>query len=55
MNLYRLDLVHILRKMKINLDIYFLTSLWFLSVFYEGRSYKTFLGTTKKCENKNLS
>ena len=52
MNLYRLDLVHILRKMKINLDIYFLTSLWFLSMFYEGRSYKTFLGNKEMRKQK---
>ena len=31
---------------KINLNVYFHTSLWCL---------KTFKGTTKKCENKNLS
>ena len=33
------------------------TSLWCLKRFYEGLKgpHKTFSGTTKKCENKNLS
>ena len=41
---------------KINL-IFFHTSLWCLKRFYEGLKglRKTFWGTTKKCENKNLS
>ena len=40
---------------KINLNFH--TSLWCLERFYEGLKglYKTFWGTTKKCENKNLS
>ena len=42
---------------KINLSFYFHTSLWCLKRFYEGLKglHKTFWGTTKKCENKNLS
>ena len=38
---------------KINLNFYFHHTLWYLKRFYEG--HKTFWGTTKKCENKNLS
>ena len=39
------------------LNFYFHTSLWCLKRFYEGLKgpHKTFCGTTKKCENKNLS
>ena len=37
-------------KTKINLKFFFHISLWCLKRFYEGRK-----GTTKKCENKNLS
>ena len=42
---------------KIKLNVYFHTSLWCLKRFYEGLKglHKTFWGTTKKCENKNLS
>ena len=45
------------RREKINLNYYFHTSLWCLKLFYEGfwRPSKPFWGTTKKCENKNLS
>ena len=44
-------------KIKVNLNFYFHTSLWSLKRFYEGLKglHKTFWGTTKKCENKNLS
>ena len=44
------------RREKINLIFYFYTSLWYLKSFYEGVKglHKTFRGTTKKCENKNL-
>ena len=44
-------------KIKINLNCYFHFSLWCLKRLYEGLSglQKTFWGTTKKCENKNLS
>ena len=42
------------RKEKINLNFRFYTSLWCLERFYEGLN-KTFWGTAKKCENKNLS
>ena len=40
-----------------NFNFYFHTSLWCLKRFYEGLSSlrKTFYGTTKKCDNKNLS
>ena len=42
---------------KINLNIYFHSSLWCLKRFYEGLKgfQKTFWGNTKKSENKNLS
>ena len=42
---------------KIKLNLYFQTSLWCLKSFYEGLKglHKTFWGTTKKCENKNLT
>ena len=42
---------------KIELNFYFHTSLWYLKRFYEGLKglHKTFWGTTKKCENKNLT
>ena len=45
------------RREKINLNFYFQTSLWYLKRFYEGLKclHKTFWGTTKKSENKNLS
>ena len=38
-------------------NLYFHTFLWCLKRFYEGLKdlHKTFCGTTKKCENKNLS
>ena len=44
-------------KIKLNLNFYFHTSLWYLKRFYEGLKDldKTFWRTTKKCENKNLS
>ena len=44
-------------EIKININFYFCTSLWCLERFYEGLKglHKTFWGTTKKCENKNLS
>ena len=44
-------------KKKIKLDIYLHTSLWCLKRFYEGLQglHKTFWGTRKKCENKNIS
>ena len=40
------------RREKIKLNFYFHTSLWCLKRFYEGLKglYKTFWGTTKKCE-----
>ena len=43
------------QREKTNLNIYFHT-LWRLKRFYEGLTglHKTFWGTTKKCENKNL-
>ena len=43
-------------KIKINLNFNFHTSLWYLKGIYEGLKglHKTFWGTTKKCENKNL-
>ena len=43
-------------KIRINLNFYFQTSLWCLKWFYEGIKglHKTFGGTKKKCENKNL-
>ena len=42
---------------KKKLHFYFHTSLWCLRRFYEGLKdlHKTFWGTTKKCENKNVS
>ena len=42
------------RREEINLNFYFLTSLWCLKRFYEGLYGlgKTFWGTTKKCEKK---
>ena len=42
---------------KIKLSFYFHTSLWCLKSFYEGLKglHKTFLGSTKKCENKDLT
>ena len=44
-------------EIKIKLTFYFHTSLWCLKRFYEGLKglHKTFWGTTKKCENKNLT
>ena len=43
-------------EIKIELNFYFHTSLWCLRRFYEGLKGlpKTFWGTTKNCENKNL-
>ena len=41
------------RREKINLNFYFHTSLWYLKEFKD--LHKTFWGTTKKNENKNLS
>ena len=45
------------RREKINLNVYFHTSLWCLKKFYEGLKglYQTFWCTTKKYENKKLS
>ena len=45
------------RREKINLYFYFHTSSWCLKRFHEGPEglYKTFWGTTKKCENRSLS
>ena len=45
------------RREKIKLNLYFHTSLWCLKRFYEGLKglHKTLWGTTKKCENKNLT
>ena len=42
---------------KIKLNFYFHTSLRCLKKFYEGLRglYKTFWGTTEKCENKNFN
>ena len=44
-------------KKRKNLNFYFHTSLWCLKRFYEGLKslHKTFWGTTKKCEIRNLS
>ena len=44
------------RREKIRLNFYFHTILWRLKKFYEGLKglHKNFLGTTKKCENRNL-
>ena len=44
----------------IKLNFYFCNSLWCRKGFYEGLKglkglHKTFWGTTKKCENKNLN
>ena len=41
----------------INLNFYYLNFLWCLRRFYESLKgpHKTFRGTKKKCENKNLS
>ena len=41
------------RREKINLNFYFHTSLWYLKEFKD--LHKTFWGTKKKNENKNLS
>ena len=41
------------RREKIKLNFYFHTSLWCLETLW--RPYKIFWGTTKKCENKNLT
>ena len=45
------------RREKLNLNFYFHTPLRCLKRFYEGLKglHKTFSGSTKKCENKNLS
>ena len=44
------------RTEKSNLNFYFRTSLWCLKRFYGFKGlHKTIWGTTKKCENKNLS
>ena len=42
---------------KVNWNFYFHTFLWCFKSFYEDLEglYKTFWGTTKKCENKNLN
>ena len=45
------------QRENIYLHFYFHTSLWCVKRFYEGLKdlHKTFLRTTKKCENKDLS
>ena len=45
------------RREKYKLNFYFHTSLWCLNRCYEGLKdlHKTCCGTTKKCENKNLT
>ena len=45
------------QKEKVNLNFYFNTSLLCLKRFYKSLKaiHKTFRGTTKECENKNLS
>ena len=45
------------QREKINLNFYFHISFWCLKRFYEALKglHKTFQGTTKKFENKNLS
>ena len=45
------------RREEIKLNFYFLTSLWCFKRFYEDPKglHETFWGTTKKCENKNLT
>ena len=40
-------------EIKININLYFHNSLWFLKRFYEGL-IKPFWGTTKESENKNF-
>ena len=44
-------------EIKVNLNLYFHTSLWCLKRFYKGLwgLPKAFWGTTKKCENENVS
>ena len=44
-------------KFKIKLNFYFDTSLWCLKRLHEGLEglHKPFWGTTKKCQNKNLT
>ena len=44
------------RGEKINLNFCFHTYLWCFKMFYEGLKgfYKTFCGTTKKCENEKF-
>ena len=44
-------------EIKIKLNFYFHNSLWCLKSFYEDLKglHKTFWGTTKKCENTNLT
>ena len=44
-------------EIKIKLNLCFGTSLWCLKRFYEGLKglHKTFWGTAKRCENKNLT
>ena len=44
------------RREKSKLNFHFHTSLWCLKRFHDGLKglHKTFWGTTKKCENKNL-
>ena len=45
------------QREKIKLNFYFQTALWCLKRFYEGLKglHKTFRGTKKKSENKNLT
>ena len=44
------------QRERINLNFYIYTTLWCLQRFYEDikRLHKTFRGTSRKCENKNL-
>ena len=44
------------KEKRIKVNFYFHASLWYLKRFYEDIKdlHKTFWGTTKKCENKNL-
>ena len=43
------------RRKKINLNLYFQTSLWCLKRFYEGlKGLESFWSSTKKCKNKKF-
>ena len=44
------------QREKINLNFYFHTSFWCIKRFYDSlKDLHNFWGTTKKCENINLS